>query len=127
MHFFYATKRQTIRHVVQVDCEVVRERDFKLLARRTLDLSTSGMLVPTDTVVLTGEDVIVSFRAPKTWHWFDCPATVARVIHGRRPEDSGRCLGIAFDSLDLWSQIVLRDKLRGLPPPLPRRPVRRPA
>jgi hypothetical protein len=125
MHFFDATKRQTLRRVVQVDCAVVRERDFKLLATRTRDLSTNGMLVPTDAVVLTGEDVLVAFRAPKTSAWFHCQATVARVVHGRRAEDGGRCLGIAFDSLDLWSQMILGDKLRGLPPPLPRRPVRR--
>ena len=117
-------QRRALRRAVRLDCQVVRERDFKLISSRAVDLSPQGMLVLTDTQVLTGEEVIVSFRAPTTRLWFDCGATVARVIHGRRPGDWGPCLGLDFSGVDDLSRIVLHADLRGLPPPLPRRAPR---
>jgi hypothetical protein len=50
--------------------------------------------------VLTGEPVIVTFLAPFSRVWIDAEALVARVVHGRRPEDRGRELGLAFEHLD---------------------------
>jgi hypothetical protein len=130
-------QRKAMRRSVRIDCEVVREKDFKLIGRRAVDLSDAGMLVLSEACgepsvtgrrdacpdVLTGEEVIVSFRAPATRHWFDCPATVARVIHGRRLEDWGACLGLSFD-LEEMDRVRLRAELRGLPPPLPAREAR---
>ncbi len=116
--------RKTIRRAVRVECQVVRERDFKLLGRSAIDVSTRGMLVETDTAVLTGEDVLVAFKSPRSRTWFDCQATVARVVHGRRPYDRGRFLGLEFETLDDWQSFVLRSELRGLPPPFPKREER---
>jgi len=118
-----AKQRQTMRRAVRVPCQVVREHDFKLIGKSAIDLSTRGMLLECDTRVLTGEEVIVAFRSPKTRMWFDCPATVARVVHGRRPYDCGRFLGIQFD-LDEWQSFALKTELRGLPPPFPKRELR---
>jgi hypothetical protein len=129
-------QRKALRRSVRIDCQVVRERDFTLIGRRAVDLSDGGMLVLSepcwpsssrarspDLDVLTGEDMVVSFRAPATRLWFDCAATVARVIHGRRPEDWGPCLGLSFD-LDEVNRARLGAELRGLPPPLPAREPR---
>ena len=120
-------QRQSIRRAVRLECEVVREHDFKLIGSHAVDLSPEGMLVLADTTVLTGEDVIITFRAPASNFWFDATGTIARVVHGRRPGDFGPCLGIQFDAPsedDQVSRIVLKDKLRPLPPPLPRRAAR---
>jgi hypothetical protein len=118
-------QRSTIRRAVRVECQVVRERDFRLVGRSAIDLSTRGMLVETDERVLTGEPMIVAFRSPKNKRtWFDCEATVARIVHGRRPYDGGRFLGLRFDALDEWQAFVLRSELRGLPPPFPKRELR---
>jgi PilZ domain len=114
--------RRAFRRGVLVTCEVVRERDFRRVARLGLDLSTDGMLVATRDVVLTGEELIVSFRAPMADKWFDCMATVARVVHGRRPGDRGRCLGLAFHGNSSSWQRALFDELRGLPAVRSRRP-----
>jgi hypothetical protein len=127
-----------MRRSVRVDCQVVREHDFRLIGHRAVDLSDDGMLVLSDTQttsglsrrggrrldVLTGEEVIVSFRAPLTRIWFDCTATVARVIHGRRPGDWGACVGLSFDVMDEVTRAFLRAELRGLPPPVPARELR---
>src|SRR5438445_56001 len=77
-------RRRALRHAVQISCQVVRERDFRLVGDRIVDLSTSGMLVTPADPVLTGERIIASFRLPNSTYWIDVDATVARVVHGRR-------------------------------------------
>jgi len=114
------TPRRPQRHAIRIDCQVVRERDFKLVARKVVDLSDVGMLVAPIARVLTGEEVIVSFMAPFSRSWIDAEATVARVVHGRRPGDRGMALGLCFHNIDEVARALLRQNLRGLPPPLPR-------
>jgi hypothetical protein len=117
----HAQQRRILRRSVRVDCQVVRERDFRLVGSRSLDLSPMGMLVMAQERVLTGEPLIVAFRLPFSDHWFDTEATVARVIHGRRPGDLGRSFGVSFESLEEGAQAFIRSALRGVPPPLPAR------
>ncbi len=116
-----ANQRRAFRRAVRIECQVVRERDFKLVGQRTVDLSPEGMLVASDVNVLTGEDVIVSFLAPFTRLWVDAEAVVTRVVHGRRPGDRGHCLGLRFQGIDDVARALLRANLRGLPPPMPSR------
>jgi len=104
------------RHTVRIPCQVVRERDFRLVADEIADLSTTGMLVVPADPVLTGERVIVSFQAPVWGIWIDAEATVARVVHGRRPGEYSRALGLHFEGIDPWSRTVIERSLRGLPP-----------
>jgi hypothetical protein len=120
-----AHQRRAVRRAAPVDCQVVRERDFKLIGTRGVDVSPLGMLVVAeDDRVLTGEPVIVAFRLVCSGWWFDSLATVARVVHGRRPGDMGHCLGIEFDPLEPDVQSFLRRALRAVPPPLPMREPR---
>ena len=113
--------RQSFRRFVRLDCQVVREHDFKILGDLALDLSTEGMMVATRERVLTGEEVVVVFRPPGSNRWVDAAATVARVIHGRRPGDRGRALGLHFDLMDSRDRDHLWQSLRGLPAPEPLR------
>ncbi len=117
----HARQRRVIRRAIRVECQVVRERDFRLIGSRGIDVSPTGMLVATDEPVLTGEPVIVAFRLPRTERWFDAEATVARVVHGRRPCDRGRGFGLAFDGLDAEAKWLLSRALRDVPPPVPTR------
>jgi hypothetical protein len=120
----HAQQRRTLRRSLRVDCQVVREHDFKLIGSRGVDLSPMGMLVMAQEPVLTGEPVVVSFRLPMSCWWFDAEATVARVVHGRRPGDLGRCFGLCFDAIEPDVQVYLRRALQGVPPPLPAREQR---
>jgi hypothetical protein len=117
----HARQRRVMRRAVRVECEVVRERDFRLLSRHGVDVSPTGMLVATDEAALTGEPLIVAFRLPRTARWFDAEGTIARVVHGRRPGDKGRYLGLEFDQLDPEAKWLLARALRDVPPPVPRR------
>ncbi|HEX7600752.1 MAG TPA: PilZ domain-containing protein [Polyangiaceae bacterium] len=113
--------RQAFRRFVRLDCQVVREHDFKVIGNLALDLSTEGMLVATSERILTGEEVVVVFRPPGSNRWVDAAATVARVLHGRRPGDRSRALGLHFDLMDTRDREHLWESLRGLPAPEPLR------
>jgi hypothetical protein len=116
--------RRAFRRFVRIDCQVVRERDFRIVGDLAFDLSTNGMLVRATQRVLTGDELVVSFKPPRCNRWFDAAAVVARVIHGRRPGDTGPCLGIEFQSVDKDDEWLLADHLRGMNAPDPMRPPR---
>lgn len=100
--------------MVTLPCQAVREHDFKLVADRILDVSVDGALLPLRIPVLTGESVIVSFEIPGTW--IDVEATVARVVHGRRPGDDGLAVGVLFDRMAPAAKAALAGYLHGRAP-----------
>ena len=60
-----ANRRKGRRHAVRIPCQVVRERDFRLISDAVVDLSMSGMVVTAahwvfGQSILTGERLIVS-------------------------------------------------------------------
>lgn len=105
--------RARLRRIVQPRCHVLRERDFRLVGTRILDLSTKGMLLETELPVLTGEPLLVSFGLGR--RWFDFGASVARVLHGRRRCDATRAVGIEFETLDAFNESLLCEQLRQTP------------
>ena len=113
---FVPRRKRPSRHSVAIQCQVVRESDFRLIADRISNLSVSGALVTPADPVLTGEKLIVSFRAPRWRVWIDTEATVARVIHGRRHGEYSRALGLYFDALHPFARLALEHNLRRLPP-----------
>jgi len=112
-------RRNVTRREVMLPCQAVREHDFKLIADRTLDISTEGMLLPLRCKVLTGESIIVSFAIAGMW--IDAEAVVARIVHGRRPGDDGIAAGLVFHSLAPSARAALAGYLHGRREPLPRR------
>jgi hypothetical protein len=107
--------RRPTRHSVRIPCQIVRERDFKLIADQITDLSVNGLQTGPSDPILTGERLIVSFKSPRWGVWIDVDATVARIVHGRRPGEWSRSLGIEFDKLDPWSRFVLEHNLKKIP------------
>ena len=124
LKFVHRNDRREVRRAVGLTCQVVRERDFRLIADQALDLSPDGMLVSSDHDMAVGESLIVSFKATQLGLWFDTEASVARIIKGRRPGDRGAGIGLSFSTLDRVKRLILRGHLRRVPPPLPRRTQR---
>jgi hypothetical protein len=116
--------RTAFRRFVRIDCQVVREHDFRLVGDLALDLSTRGMLVRARSHVLTGEELLVAFRPPRSNRWIDAQATVARVVHGRRPGDPGLAFGIEFHGMEAEHNDLLFEQLRGMIAPDAMRPPR---
>lgn len=116
--------RRAFRRYVRVDCELVRVHDFVRVGDLALDMSTDGMLVRATRRVLTGEEVVVTFKPPGSNDWFDAMGIVSRVLHGRRPGDYGLCVGISFLGLSSADRYRLFDSLRGRSAPDALRPPR---
>lgn len=124
VRFVRKNERREIRRSIELSCQVVRERDFRLVADRALDVSPDGMLVTSHHDLEPGDSLIVSFQATRLGIWFDTEATVARTVRGRRMGDRGPGAAITFSSLDRVKRLILRGYLRRVPPPLPRRAQR---
>jgi len=122
--FVRARQRRVIRRGLAIDCQVVREWDFRPVGRRAIDLSTDGMQILSEADVKLGDDLIVAFRATPLGIYFETEATIARIIEGRRAGDTGRSLGLRFRAFDPIARHILRGALRKVPPPLPRRDPR---
>lgn len=116
--------RREVRRAISVPCQIVREKDFRLIAETALDVSPDGMLIATEMDLEPGENVFVSFRATELGIWFDSEAKVARVIRGRRPGDKGKGVGLRFSTMSNVKRFILRNHLKKTPPPVPRRKQR---
>ncbi|MBI2389312.1 MAG: PilZ domain-containing protein [Deltaproteobacteria bacterium] len=119
-----AAQRRSVRRYVRMDCQVVRERGFRLIGRHALDLSTTGMRVAALDRALTGDPVILSFRVPGTETWVDAEGTVARVVHGRRSCDRGPSYAIEMHGIPDDLRGVLRRQLLKWAPAIPQRSSR---
>jgi len=107
---------RSVRRTARFACQVVRLRDFSLVADLVENVSPEGLLVGPADPVLTGEELIVSFRLPGIRDYIDAEAVVSRVVHGRRPGESRRALGITFTAISPFSQMLLNAYIRRLPP-----------
>jgi hypothetical protein len=121
------TVSRAVRRSMVVPCQAVRERDFRLVGRQVIDLSEDGVLVRLDQGgtttprVLTGESMILTFVAPFSRVFVDAEAFVARVIHGRRPGDRGREIGLIFEHIEPSARARLTRELAWLRPTTARR------
>jgi len=118
-------ERRALRHAVDISCSVVRERDSKLASLRAIDLSPEGMRVELKEVdVDVGDRFFVCFRTTPFGIWFYTDAYATRLLHGRRPKEKCRSLGLKFGSLSAVSRLCIRGALRRIPPHLPQREPR---
>lgn len=76
----------------------MRLHDFELVGERILDLSPRGALLACDAEVRTGDEIMVSFRAPWLGPHLLTVAEVCRVVQGWRKGDPGYCAGIRFEA-----------------------------
>lgn len=111
--------RRFSRYSVQIACQLVRERDFRLIGDRVVNLSASGLVVSPADPALTGERLIVSFQIPHSGYWVDAEATVARVLHGRRPGEHTRGLALELEGVEDIPKMLLGRALRRCPPSPP--------
>lgn len=126
LRLYKMIRQRPSRHTVKRPCQVVFERDFRLIADRIEDLSSWGMRVGPADPALTGQTLLVSFQVPGEEVWIDTEALVTRVMHGRRPGEHARSLGLEFIELRPWHRYLLKRSLTRIPRvPLGPRPGRR--
>lgn len=99
---------------MRMACQVVRERDFKLVATSVMNVSESGLFVDADAPVRFGEKLIVTFYSPAVKGWIDAEGTVTRVAHGPRWMGRKQAFGVAFDRIDADSRKNIRRSMAAL-------------
>ena len=122
MYFLSSADRSVARFGVHLDCQVIRDRDFRVIGRGSLDVSLTGMLVPCTYAAEVGDEVIVSFRTPRLGEYVDAVALVTRRMEGRRRGDLGATMALTFLSIDDDSLRALGRMLEGAPVTAPRIP-----
>ena len=121
----HAQDRAALRRQLVIDCQVVSERDFRLLGSQTADLSPDGLLLAAHDFADVGEPVLFSVRIPGSREWLDGHGRVARIVRGLRDTDRGSGLGIEFTDVDGMARARLAGALRLVPPSAPARRVRK--
>lgn len=113
-------RRRTLRRDFRTDCQAVQLDGFRLIGQRILDLSPRGALIHVDEAVTPGDELVLSFRAPRGGPIIDTTAEVRRVFakHGRP------VAGTAFLDLEPDARHELLVRLAGFPPPVPTRALR---
>lgn len=99
---------------MRMACQVVRERDFKLVATSVMNVSESGLFVDADLPVAFGEKLIVTFYSPAARSWIDAQGTVTRVAHGPKWMGRKQAFGVAFDQIDADSRRHIRRSMAAL-------------
>lgn len=107
--------RRVVRRGIEIGCELFSERGGSR-RERVLDLSHEGARVSSDVPLVSGEEVLLSFVAPGAYD--DRISTVCRVMHAGT---SGSIVGLRFLDLSRSTRAEMKRRLRGVPPPLPRR------
>lgn len=119
--------RATVRREIAVQCVVTEQDGYQLVGQRVLDLSPGGMRVRSRIAVRPGQRVRVTFRSPGArGRWMQAEGEIVRVERGRRCTDAGYAAGVRFTELPAADREALARELEGLPPIIPRRPMRVP-
>jgi hypothetical protein len=114
--------RHEIRRAVRVPVELVCADWDEPVRLETADLSPRGCFVPSRLLMEQGTPVVVSFRIGEGGEEWTVFGEVSRVASWRRrsdPHEAG--MGVRFLGTRPWDRIRIRERLRGVPPPLPRR------
>jgi hypothetical protein len=111
-------RRTTPRRMARVRCEAVSADGFVQVGGVLRDLSDTGLLLEADVVLAPGEELYLSFQAPRTTQWV---GLVARVTRSTRPhrvpgEIQGVCLaGLAIEEMDPVERSILVAAIERLP------------
>ena len=70
-------------------------------------------------LLILWEAVFPARKLPHIPYWLDAEATVARVVHGRRPGEHTRGLALTFVGLSGIDRYMIEQSLRYLPPAPP--------
>jgi hypothetical protein len=108
------SKRGKLRRGVRLGCEITTNSHGPK-REMLIDLSADGARVLTDVPMERGEDILIGF-APER---LGCRVeTIARVAHVERSPEPA--VGLEFIELEPELQEVIEERLRHIPPPLPR-------
>lgn len=114
--------RYEMRRAVRIPVELISPDWDEPVTLTSADLSPRGCYLPSRVLLERGTPVVLSFRLgsdPAEWTLF---GEVVRVSAWRRVTDRhDGGFGVRFVGTRPMDRLRLRERLRGVPPPLPRR------
>ncbi|GAB4195945.1 MAG: hypothetical protein OHK0013_02660 [Sandaracinaceae bacterium] len=111
-------RRSDTRKLARVRCEAVAAEGFRRVGGTLRDLSDTGMLLESEVDLAPGEELYLSFQAPRTKQWV---GLVARVVRTSRPHGVVCMAGLRIEEMDAVERSILLASVERLPP----RPARR--
>lgn len=106
-------RRGADRCMARLRCEAVSADGFVAVGGTLRDLSATGMLLEASQRLRPGEELYLSFQAPRTTQWIGLVARVERTI---RLLDGARCLaGLSIEEIDPIERSILVASLAHLP------------
>jgi hypothetical protein len=109
------SSRRSIRRAVEIGCEVVTQSSVHV--ERMLDLSPRGARIRSRAETQRGQEILLTFVPP------GAPRRVSALGTIQHAQDG--VLGVQFFSLERIDEDTLGRHLRGLPPPIPKKNLRR--
>ena len=117
-------RRTSPRRIARIPCEAVAAEGFTKVGGTIRDFSQEGMLLQSTSPLALGEEVYLSFRAPRTTQWVSLVARVSRTHAKQGSDGTGQhtwLAGITITEMDS----VERSILMGAVSLLPERPRKR--
>ena len=112
--------RFEVRKAARLPVEVISAEWDEPVTLTTSDMSPRGCFIRTGVLVDEGEEVVIAFRLGEGGEEMLLFGEVARVAIQRRRSDVGATgFGIRFTDIRAMDRIRIRERLRGVPPPLP--------
>jgi hypothetical protein len=111
-------RRNETRRLARVRCEAVAADGFRRVGGVLRDLSSTGMLLEAEVPLARGEELYLSFQAPRTTQWI---GLVARVMRTSRPHGVVCMAGLVIEEMDAVERSILAATVERLPS----RPARR--
>lgn len=117
--------RYEMRRALRVPVELVSPEWDEPVTLTSADLSPRGCFLPSRVLLERGTPVVVSFRLGADAAEWTLFGEVVRVSAFRRRSDPyAGGFGVRFVGTRAMERLRLRERLRGVPPPLPRRQLR---
>jgi len=114
--------RYEMRRAMRVPVELVSADWDEPVTLTSSDLSPRGCFLPSNVLLERGTPVVVSFRIGRDAAEWTLFGEVVRVSAWRRRTDAfAGGFGVRFVGTRAMERLRLRERLRGVPPPLPRR------
>jgi hypothetical protein len=111
-------RRSAPRRMARIRCEAVSAEGFVAVGGTLTNVSKTGLSLEADVVLTVGEELYLSFQAPRTTQWV---GLVARVTRAARRLDRSVCVaGLAIEEMDPVERSILAAAVERLPT-LPRK------
>ncbi len=106
-------RRSAPRRMARIRCEAVSAEGFVAVGGTLTDVSETGLQLEAEVTLAVGEELYLSFQAPRTTQWV---GLVARVTRATQLIDRPICVvGLSIEEMDPVERSILAASVERLP------------